>query len=108
MLAGLLTFFGLLMTLQSLMMGGNLREVVKRFTLKLSSKRRTQIILRDTLIWKSKLYIKKINIQLYIKRDDFPFSLVRVSHFTSNIPSKKNLMCIWSKDISSRSYHQCM
>lgn len=39
------------------------------------------------LIWESKLY-KKVNIQLYDKRDHFPFSIVRMLHPTSNIKSE--------------------
>lgn len=31
---------------------------------------------------------RKINIQLYNKRDDFPFSMIKTSHLTKNIPSK--------------------
>ena len=31
---------------------------------------------------------KKCNIQLYDKRDDFPFSIVKMPHFKSNIHSK--------------------
>ena len=41
-----------------------------------------------------KIEYRKFDIQLYDKRADFPFSLVRMSHHTSNIPSKMSYSAI--------------
>ena len=38
------------------------------------------------MIWEKNIVHKKINIQLYDKRDDVTFSIVRMPHLTSNIP----------------------
>lgn len=84
-------FVGLLMTLQPLLMAGELREVVTKLTvISLSSKRRIPAILRSSfLIWELTLNKKKNKTQLYYKRINFPFfSSQNASHLTNNVSSK--------------------
>lgn len=63
------------MTLQPVMIGENMKEVVKRFILlSLSSKRRTQIILRDHfLIQESRFWINDLLFSVTIKEMIFHF-----------------------------------
>ena len=63
------------MTLQPVMIGENMKEVVKRFILlSLSSKRRTQIILRDHfLIQESRFQINDLLFSVTIKEMIFHF-----------------------------------
>ena len=75
-------FVGLLMTLQALLMAGELREVVTKLTfISLSSKRRIPVILRSSfLIWELTLNKKKIKLSCIIRELIFPFSVVKMPH----------------------------
>lgn len=75
-------FVGLLMTLQPLLMAGELREVVTKLTvISLSSKRRIPAILRSSfLIWELTLNKKKIKLSCIIRELIFPFSVVKMPH----------------------------
>ena len=70
--------------------GGNLKEVVKKFTLlTLRSQRNNDFLGVFFLDLWIKVERKKINIQVYDKKDDFPFLIC------------KNLFYIWSRNVSA-------